>query len=74
VPTLPQPTRQLILLAGLVTSILMSLGSILASHFFRAVYLRPEALEMDTGLTVLSSVPEMPSIAGPSSSVLVVPV
>ncbi|MGD0106782.1 MAG: hypothetical protein ABSC06_22500, partial [Rhodopila sp.] len=74
VPTLPQPTRRLILMAGIVTSMLLSVGSILASHFFRAVYLRPEALEMDTGLTVLSSVPEMPSIVGPTSSVLVVPI
>lgn len=73
VPSLPQPTRRLILLAGLVISFLLSIGSILTSHFFRAIYLRPEALEMDTGLTVLASVPEMRSIGGPSSSVLVVP-
>jgi hypothetical protein len=51
---------------------LISIGSILMSHFFRAIYLRPEALEMDTGLVVLASVPEMRSIGGPSS-VLVVP-
>lgn len=44
------------------------------SHFFRVIYLRPEALEMDTGLTVLASVPEMRSIGRASSSVLVVPV
>jgi uncharacterized protein involved in exopolysaccharide biosynthesis len=73
VPALPQPTRRLILLAGLVVSMLVSIGSILLSHFFRAIYLRPEALEMDTGLVVLASVPEMRSIGGPSSSVLVVP-
>ena len=73
VPALPQPTRRLILLAGLVVSMLLSIGSILMSHFFRAIYLRPEALEMDTGLVVLASVPEMRSIGGPSSSVLVVP-
>jgi uncharacterized protein involved in exopolysaccharide biosynthesis len=73
VPALPQPTRRLILLAGLVVSMLLSIGSILMSHFFRAIYLRPEALEMDTGLTVLASVPEMRGIGGPSSSVLVVP-
>jgi hypothetical protein len=30
-------------------------------------------LEMDTGLVVLASVPEMRAIGGPSSSVLVVP-
>ncbi|MDR3529385.1 MAG: hypothetical protein P4L90_02335 [Rhodopila sp.] len=73
VPALPQPIRRLILLAGLVVSTLLSIGSILISHFFRAIYLRPEALEMDTGLTVLASVPEMRTIGGPSGSVLVVP-
>lgn len=73
IPALPQPTRRLILLAGLVVSVLLSIGSILMSHFFRAIYLRPEALEMDTGLTVLASVPEMRGIGGPSSGILVVP-
>ncbi|HEY4040358.1 MAG TPA: hypothetical protein VGM32_00770 [Rhodopila sp.] len=73
IPSLPQPTRRLILMAGLVVSALLSIGSILMSHFFRAIYLRPEALEMDTGLVVLASVPELRAIGGPSSSVLVVP-
>lgn len=73
VPALPQPTRRLILLAGIVVSMLLSIGSVLTSHFFRAIYLRPEALEMDTGLTVLASVPDIRAIGGPSSSVLVVP-
>jgi capsular polysaccharide biosynthesis protein len=73
VPALPQPTRRLILIAGLVISMLLSIGSILMSHFFRAIYLRPEALEMDTGLVVLASVPDLRSIGGPRSSVLVVP-
>jgi uncharacterized protein involved in exopolysaccharide biosynthesis len=73
VPALPQPTRSLILIAGIVTSFLLSIGSILVAHFFRASYLRPEALEMDTGLTVLASVPEMKAIGGSSRSVLVVP-
>ncbi|PPQ25758.1 GumC family protein [Rhodopila globiformis] len=73
VPALPQPTRRLILLAGLVVSMLLSIGSVLASHFFRAIYLRPEALEMDTGLTVLASVPEMRALGKSSGSVLVVP-
>ncbi len=72
VPALPQPTRRLILVAGLIVSMLLSIGSILMAHFFRAIYLRPEALEMDTGLTVLASVPDMRAIGG-SSSVLVVP-
>jgi polysaccharide biosynthesis transport protein len=73
VPALPQPTRRLILIAGVVVSMLLSIGSILMSHFFRAIYLRPEALEMDTGLVVLASVPDLRSLSGPSSSVLVVP-
>ena len=54
VPVQPQPTRRLILLAGIVISMLLSISSILVSHFFRAIYLRPEALELDTGLTVLT--------------------
>jgi uncharacterized protein involved in exopolysaccharide biosynthesis len=41
-PDLPLATRRLILLAGLVLSIVMSIGSILMSHFFRASYLRPD--------------------------------
>ena len=73
VPALPQPTRRLILIAGVVVSLLLSIGSILMAHFFRAIYLRPEALEMDTGLTVLASVPEMRALGGHSGSVLVVP-
>ncbi|HET8996238.1 MAG TPA: hypothetical protein VFN42_06180, partial [Acetobacteraceae bacterium] len=72
-PDLPLPTRRLILMAGIVVSMLLSIGSVLMAHFFRAIYLRPEALEMDTGLTVLASVPEMRAIGGPSSGVLVVP-
>jgi uncharacterized protein involved in exopolysaccharide biosynthesis len=72
-PLLPLATRRLILVAGLVISLLLAAGSVLMSHFFRAIYLRPEALELDTGLTVLASVPEMRGIAGPSSAVLVVP-
>jgi uncharacterized protein involved in exopolysaccharide biosynthesis len=73
VPALPQPTRRLILMAGIIVSMMLSIGSVLMAHFFRAIYLRPEALEMDTGLTVLASVPEMRAIGGPSSSVLVMP-
>lgn len=70
VPALPQPTRKLILLAGALVSMMLSIGSILMSHFFRSSYLRPEALEVETGLTVLASVPEMPALRG-GGSVLV---
>ena len=72
-PDLPLATRRLILLAGIVISLLLSIGSVLMAHFFRAIYLRPEALELDTGLTVLASVPDMRAIGGPSAGVLVVP-
>lgn len=72
-PLYPQPTRRLILMAGFVVSMLLSIGSIMMAHFFRSVYLRPEALEMDTGLTVLATVPEMRSLGGPSGSVMVMP-
>jgi uncharacterized protein involved in exopolysaccharide biosynthesis len=72
VPALPEPTRKLILIAGVIVSLVLSFGSILLAHFFRSSYLRPEALEVDTGLTVLASVPEMPALRG-GGSVLVVP-
>ncbi|HET6606671.1 MAG TPA: hypothetical protein VFG62_08385 [Rhodopila sp.] len=72
-PAVPQPTRRLILMAGFVVSLLLSIGSILMAHFFRAIYLRPEALEMDTGLTVLASVPEMRSLGRASTSLAIVP-
>jgi uncharacterized protein involved in exopolysaccharide biosynthesis len=71
IPALPQPTRRLILLAGVVVSMLLSIGSVLMAHFFRSTYLRPEALEVETGLTVLASVPEMPSLRGRGGSLLI---
>jgi uncharacterized protein involved in exopolysaccharide biosynthesis len=71
VPALPQPIRKLILIAGLVVSMLLSIGTILMSHFFRSSYLRPEALEVDTGLTVLASVPEMAALRGGGSLLVV---
>jgi uncharacterized protein involved in exopolysaccharide biosynthesis len=71
IPALPEPTRRLILLAGLVGSVMVSFGSILMAHFFRSSYLRPEALEADTGLTVLASVPEMRSLRGGGTSLIV---
>jgi len=58
VPTTPQPLRRLILMAGAVVSMLLAAAVTLFAHFFRASYLRPEALEFDTGLIVLASVPE----------------
>ncbi|HXT81450.1 MAG TPA: hypothetical protein VN702_17940 [Acetobacteraceae bacterium] len=58
VPAFPQPLRRLILIAAAVISVLLAAAVTLLSHFFRASYLRPEALEFDTGLAVLASVPE----------------
>ena len=59
-----RPRATLRVLAGVVVSMLLSVGSILLAHFFRSTYLRPEALEVDTGLTVLAAVPEMPALRG----------
>ena len=53
-------------------SLLLSIATILMAHFFRATYLRPEALEVDTGLTVLAAVPEMPALRGGGSVMIVV--
>ncbi|MDQ2802555.1 MAG: hypothetical protein M3Y41_07675 [Pseudomonadota bacterium] len=58
VPALPQPVRQLVVLAGvLITLLLMGLVALM-SHFFRTIYLGPEPLELDTELTVLTTVPD----------------
>jgi capsular polysaccharide biosynthesis protein len=57
VPVLPRPTRKLILVAGAILSLVGAAGVALASHFLRRVYLVPEAVEADTGLRVLCSVP-----------------
>jgi uncharacterized protein involved in exopolysaccharide biosynthesis len=57
-PPVPQPLRRMILMVGVLVSMLMAAAVTLISHFFRATYLRPEALEFDTGLIVLASVPE----------------
>jgi uncharacterized protein involved in exopolysaccharide biosynthesis len=70
-PAYPQPLRRLILAAGVVGSILLAIAITLFSHFFRASYLRPEALEFDTGLAVLTTVPETRALG--RSNALVVP-
>jgi uncharacterized protein involved in exopolysaccharide biosynthesis len=71
IPALPLPIRKLILLAGVAISVVLAAMITLMSHFFRTIYLRPEALEMDTGLTVLASVPETKQLA--RSSLVVSP-
>jgi uncharacterized protein involved in exopolysaccharide biosynthesis len=58
VPPTPLPLRRMILAVGILVSLLLAAAITLISHFFRATYLRPEALEFDTGLIVLASVPD----------------
>lgn len=71
VPVLPLPTRRLILVAGLLIASMLGLLSALLPSLVRGVYLRPEALELDTGLAVLATVPEAKALASPV--LLVVP-
>lgn len=61
---LPQPTRWL--------NMLHSIGSILASHIFRAINWRPEVQETNAGLTLRASMREPTAIGGPGSLLLVV--
>ena len=62
-PLLPQPTRMLILCAGIVLAMIVAAAVGLLTHFARRVYLIPEALESDTGLRVLISIPESRQLA-----------
>jgi hypothetical protein len=54
-----------ILAVGAIAGLLLSIIVSLMSGFFRGVYLRPEALEVDTGLAVLAVVPDQKSLASP---------
>jgi uncharacterized protein involved in exopolysaccharide biosynthesis len=65
VPDKPQPIRIVILAVGAIAGLLLSIVASLMSGFFRGVYLRPEALELDTGLAVLAVVPDQRSLASP---------
>ena len=65
VPYLPQPVRRQIVAIGLVIGIVLAVIASLLSIFFRGVYLRPEALEADTGLAVLAVVPDHHALAAP---------
>jgi uncharacterized protein involved in exopolysaccharide biosynthesis len=71
VPDAPLPIRSSILLVGAIAGLVLSVIVSLLSGFFRGVYLRPEALELDTGLVVLCVVPDDRSLANPS--VLIAP-
>ena len=62
-PLLPQATRSLILLAGIVVAMIVAGTVALLLHFTRRTYLVPEALESDTGLRVLISIPESRSLS-----------
>ncbi len=57
-PLLPQATRTLILMAGFVLALIVAGAVGLLKHYTRRIYLIPEALESDTGLRVLISIPE----------------
>jgi len=63
VPTVPLGTRRLVLLAGALLAGILGLIGVLLPSFLRGVYLRFEALEIDTGLTVLASLPESKGLA-----------
>jgi succinoglycan biosynthesis transport protein ExoP len=65
VPESPRPIRLLILLVGAILGVVLGIVASIMSRFFRGVYLRPEALEVDTGLAVLAVVPDHKSLASP---------
>jgi uncharacterized protein involved in exopolysaccharide biosynthesis len=65
VPESPRPIRTLILLAGALLGIVLGIAVSIISRFFHGVYLRPEALEVDTGLAVLAVIPDHKALANP---------
>jgi uncharacterized protein involved in exopolysaccharide biosynthesis len=65
VPDTAQPVRMAILLVGLIVGLIVSIVSSLMSGFFHGIYLRPEALEVDTGLAVLAVIPNYRPLASP---------
>lgn len=65
VPDTAQPIRMAILLIGVIVGLVVSLISSLMSGFFHGIYLRPEALEVDTGLAVLAVIPNYRPLASP---------
>jgi hypothetical protein len=65
VPERPKPIRMEILLIGAIVGLVVSVLTSFMSGFFRGVYLRPEALELDTGLAVLAVVPDHRTLASP---------
>jgi polysaccharide biosynthesis protein PslE len=65
VPDVAEPIRMEIMLIGAIVGLIVSIISSLMSGFFYGIYLRPEALEMDTGLAVLAVIPDQRSLASP---------
>lgn len=62
-PTLPKSSRSLILMAGIVLGALVGAVVGLVLHATRRVYLLPEAVERDTNLRVILTVPESRALA-----------
>jgi uncharacterized protein involved in exopolysaccharide biosynthesis len=62
VPVTAQGIRRLILEAGFMLGLIGAGAVGLVSHFLRRVYLIPEAMELDIGLPVLMSMPDMPRL------------
>ena len=64
-PTTPLGTRRLVLMAGTLVACILGLLSVLLPNLLWGGYVRLEALELDTGLTVLASLPESDALARP---------
>ena len=65
VPDVAQPILIEVMLIGAIVGIIISILSSLMSGFFHGIYLRPEALEVDTGLAVLAVIPNYRPLASP---------
>jgi polysaccharide biosynthesis protein PslE len=65
IPDRPMPIRSTIMVVGTMAGLILGVVVSLVSGFFRGVYLRPEALEVDTGLAVLAVVPDQKLLANP---------
>ena len=66
VPTTGSSTRRLVVMAGAFVAGILGLLSVLLPSFLWGGYVRLEALELDTGLTVLASLPESDALARPA--------
>lgn len=62
-PMLPKSMRSLILMAGIILGALVGAAVGLILHATRRVYLLPEAVERDTNLRVILTVPESRALA-----------